>query len=292
MKIVLPVLTALLMLSCTSLHLGSSPFVFIEDINGLSLTENGKPVYYYRKTPKSLTGEYVCNNYLHPLYTPEGDTLTEEFPADHPFHRGVFWAWHQLFLGEKNLGDGWTNQGISYDVTSLKTKTSKGTATLEAFVLWKSDSLENKKAFIEEHTEITVFSITDEGRKIEFEITLKPLLEGIQIGGSADEKGYGGFSARIRMPDDLGFSSENGKVIPQNLQVDAGDQMTFTGDFGNNGKISSLTIMTSSDNPGYPEKWILRQKGSMQNIVFPGRERINLEKPIVLRYSIFIHEKE
>lgn len=276
-----------IMISCNSSH--KSPFIFREEADGISLSEDDQPVYRYQKMPKSLTGEYVCNNYLHPLYSLEGDTLTEEFPPDHTFHRGIFWAWHQLFLDDRNLGDGWTNQGISYEVTEVKTKADPESAALETTVMWKSDSLENRKAFIEEHTRITVSRKRAEGRKIDFEITLKPLSGGLGIGGSADEKGYGGFCARIKMPDDLYFISGSDTVIPQNLQIAAGDRMTFTGSFGDKGEQSSLTIISNPGNPGYPEKWILRQKGSMQNVVFPGRDRIKIEKPLTLKYSILIH---
>lgn len=276
-----------IMISCGSYN--KSPFRFREEANGISLTEDDQPVYWYQKMPKSLTGEYVCNNYLHPLYSLEGDTLTEEFPPDHTFHRGIFWAWHQLFLDGRNLGDGWTNQGISYQVAEVKTKADSGSAILETTVMWQSDSLENKKAFIREHTRITVSGKNADGRRINFEITLIPLSEGIEIGGSADEKGYGGFCSRIKMPDDLCFVSGTDSITPQNLQIEAGDRMTFTGSFGNSRGRNSLTIISNPENPGYPEKWILRRKGSMQNIVFPGRDRMKLEKPLTLKYSIVIH---
>ena len=69
-------------------------------------------------------------------------------------------------------------------------------------------------------------------RKIDFEITLKALVKGLQIGGSADQKGYGGFCVRMRLPDSLVFTSENGPVTPQELQIEAGPWMDFSGKFG------------------------------------------------------------
>jgi hypothetical protein len=45
---------------------------------------------------------------------------------------------------------------------------------------------------------ITVHRDSSGFRKINFEISLSPLIDGIRIGGSDDEKGYGGFSARIK----------------------------------------------------------------------------------------------
>jgi hypothetical protein len=270
----------------------STPFVFTENENGIGLSEDGNPVFYYQRVPKSRTGEYVCNNYLHPLYTLKGDTITEEFPADHLFHRGVFWAWHQLYAGEKNLGDGWINSGISYDIIIADNDTDNKKAALSIAVMWHSDSLNNGKPFIDEHTTITVHRKDDRIRKIDFEIQLNPLIENLQIGGSDDEKRYGGFCVRMKLPYDLGFASQNGPVKPQNLQIKAGPWMDFSAGFGSNGEKSGIAILCHPSNPDYPQQWILRQKGSMQNVVFPGRERFILDKPLMLRYRLIIHEAE
>ena len=58
-----------------------SSFSFKENEQGIGLFENGHAVFFYQRKPKSSDGQYICNNYLHPLYTIDGDTLTEEFPA-------------------------------------------------------------------------------------------------------------------------------------------------------------------------------------------------------------------
>ncbi len=132
-------------------------FLFEQDDNGLSLSENGSPVFYYRKEPKTLTGEYICNHYIHPLYALNGDTLTEEFPPDHPYHRGIFWSWHQFYVDTLSLGDDWVMENISHEVSSLLTSTEKGTASLDLEVLWRSALLENGKDFLMEKTRITVY---------------------------------------------------------------------------------------------------------------------------------------
>jgi len=67
-----------------------STFTFIRNDQGIELSQNGNPVFFYQEKPKSLDGKYICNNYLYPLYSLNGDTLTEEFPVDHPYHRGIF----------------------------------------------------------------------------------------------------------------------------------------------------------------------------------------------------------
>lgn len=275
----------------SSPEMQKSPFFFTETDQGIELVENGNPVFFYQRKPKSLTGQYVCSNYLHPLYGINGDILTEEFPPDHPYHRGIFWAWHQLYVNNNSLGDGWINDGISQDVVNVQTEKSKDRAQLNLEVMWKSSTFQNGKSFMNENTSIIIHKLESNIRKIDFEITLKPLVPGFQIGGSADEKGYGGFCARIKLPDGLIFTSENGPTTPQDLQIKAGPWMDFSADFGKNSEVSSLTILCHPSTPNYPESWILRQKGSMQNIVFPGQNLISIamDKPAVLRYRIIIH---
>jgi hypothetical protein len=282
-----------MMTCCSFPDMKKSPFSFKETDQGIELLENGMPVFFYQRQTKLLAGRYKCNNYLHPLYSLAGDTLTEESPKDHPYHRGIFWAWHQLYVDDKSLGDGWANaSGISQDVVNVKTVNSKDGAQISLEVMWKSSIFQDEKPFMNEHTNIIVHPLESNIRKIDFEITLKPLVPGFQIGGSADEKGYGGFCARIKLPDDLIFTSEIGPVTPQNLQIKAGPWMDFSANFGNNSKVSGLAILCHPSMPNYPEPWVLRQQDrSMQNVVFPGQNKISItmDKPAVLRYRIIIH---
>jgi hypothetical protein len=268
-----------------------SPFSFRETDQGIELLENGKPVFFYQRQTKLLAGQYKCNNYLHPLYSLAGDTLTEESPKDHPYHRGIFWAWHQHYIDNKSVGEGWVIQGLSQDIVNVQKELINGTAQFDLSVLWKSESYQNGKPYIEEHTKIIVYPAEPNVRKIDFEISIKALVPGVQIGGSDDEKGYGGFCPRVKLPDGLIFTSTDGPVTPQNTQIKAGPWMDLSGAYGRKGEIGGITMLCHPSTPNYPAPWILRQKASMQNVVFPGRERINvsMNKPIVLRYRLLIH---
>ena len=266
-----------------------SPFSKKQTAEGIELSENGKTVFFYQKEPKKASEKYSFNNYLHPVYNLIGEIITEEFPPDHLNHRGIFWAWHQLYIDNKNIGDGWMMEYISEDVTDVKTKINRKNAQLNARVLWKSSLWQNGKPFIEEETSIIVHRTEDNTRKIDFEIKLIPLTVGVQIGGSDDEKGYGGFCVRLKMPESLVFTSEKGCVKPQNLQIKSGPWMDFSAIFGKSDEKSGLTILCHPSVPNYPAPWIIRQTGSMQNIVFPGRQRIRIDKPLVLRYRVIIH---
>ena len=262
MKYNFPILTLLtaLLLSCTSSPELQSPFSFTKSDQGVELLENGHPVFFYQRAPQSLTGEYICNNYIHPLYSLDGDTLTEEFPVDHPYHRGIFWAWHQHYIGEQSIGDGWIMKDISYDVVDVQTTADKTSALIRLNVLWKSTVFQNGEPYLEERTNITIHNLQQDVRKIDFEIVLLPLIPDVYIGGSEDKKGYGGFCCRFKMPDGLIFTSKNGQVIPQELQLEAGPWMDFSAPYGNQYQVSGITLLCHPGTPNYPAPWILRQK--------------------------------
>ena len=267
------------------------PFTFIENPQGIELLEAGQKVFFYQKEPKSLDGRYICNNYLHPLYSLEGDILTEEFPADHVFHRGIFWAWHQMYIDNQSIGNGWVMQNISQEVFQVKPGGTKNTARLDLDVHWKSSAWQNGRPYVHEHTTILVHR-TKGVRKIDFEIRLKALVPGVSLGGADDEKGYGGLCLRIKTPEDLIFTSTNGPVTPQNLQITAGSWMDFSGTFRPDSEKSGITLLSHPTLPNYPPTWILRQTRSMQNVVFPGRYRteIPMDKPVILRYRLIVHK--
>ncbi len=283
-------LSTIVFISCQS-NEPDSDFSFEKKEQGVELKENGKPVFFYQKMPKSLNGEYICNNYLHPLYNLKGEVLTEEFPADHPYHRGIFWAWHQIYVNGKSVGDGWIMENIEQEVVNVNLSSDKKSAKLEVDVLWKSPVYENGKPFISEHTTITVHPLQNEIRKIDFAIALKALLPDVEIGGSDDPKGYGGLCTRVKLPDDITFTSDKGIVEPKTEAVFAGPWMDISGTFNENSEINGIAILCHPETPNYPASWILRSKTSMQNIVFPGRERIKVPtgEQLVLYYRLIIH---
>jgi hypothetical protein len=61
---------------------------------------------FYQQQYKAQQGKYFRCHYIHSLYGLDGEVLTEDFTADHPHHRGIFWGRHQLWFGDKKVGDG------------------------------------------------------------------------------------------------------------------------------------------------------------------------------------------
>ncbi len=260
---------------------------------GFLFMEGKDSLFFYQKSPKDMEGKYSRCNYIHPLYGSDNSRLTEDFPVDHLHHRGVFWAWHQILIDNKPISDGWGLKNFQQKVTDIEFRLQKGIGYLNATVDWISPLWRNgSEPFLQEKTTITMYPKTGNYRRIDFEIKLKAMTDRLSIGGSDDEKGYSGFSVRLKLPDDVGFSGENGLVEPTNTAVVAGNTIKITGSFLKGEKKGGVAIYSNPENPVPSTNWILRKAASMQNAVYPGRQPVSIpfDKPLVLKYSLLVFQ--
>lgn len=269
---------------------------FIDSKEGVLLMEGVDSIFFYQSETKSIRGEYPRANYIHPFYGLHGEILTEDFPDDHLHQRGIYWAWHQLWVNDYRVGDPWSCTGITWDVERIEKKISECKAILDIRLFWIGDipvDGENiPTKLVEENTRIAYYSSGDNSKRLEIDIKLTALVENLKIGGSEDNKGYSGFSARIVLPEDIIFISKKGNVEPEETAVEAGNWVDMQGTFDRNGgNKSGITIMFDPKYLNPFHGWILRREGSMQNPAFPGREPILLEKdnPFRMRYKILVH---
>lgn len=71
----------------------------------IDLQNNGKKVLSYQmadtEAPRpEIKPVYRHNSYLHPILTPSGKTVTGDYPPDHLWHRGIWYAWTHTEFGE------------------------------------------------------------------------------------------------------------------------------------------------------------------------------------------------
>jgi methane monooxygenase PmoA-like len=268
-------------------------FTTIKSDEGIEILENHKKVLFYQVRPKSVGGKYERAGFVHPLYSFNEKSLTEDMPEDHPYHRGIFWAWHQIIWHNKQIADGWISQNISWEPSKIAVQKKKKSIILQSEMLWKSVLDDNRsKPVVREHTLITVYRSTSQSRIIDFDIQLFALEDSLKIGGSDDEKGYGGFCLRLKLPGDISFVSNDIEVTPLETAVHAGPWMNFTGSFdGEDSRKIGIAVFCHDSNPGHLTEWILRKKGSMQNVAYPGRKPVALSKNgLRLRYRLVIHD--
>jgi hypothetical protein len=269
-----------------------------KDPQGYWFTEGDTKVLFYQAERKALPdGQAARSNYFHPLYDLDGNVLTEDFPKDHIHHRGIFWAWHQVRINGTTVQDQWVNRDSFWTVQDAQIGSDAGSASLALRVVWESplftDAQGRRRPFVEERSVTRVHRAEGAIRKIDFHQRLTALVDGIEIGGSEDAKGYGGFSYRVVMPPDIRFTGAQGVVTPIENAVSSSPWMDVSGSYGTSGK-SGLTVLTHPSTTGFPQPWILRARGSMQNAVYPGRQPVAIPRgrPVILRYRIVLHRGE
>ena len=276
---------------------------FRSDKDSTSIYENEHLILTYQATHKSQDQQWTRANYLHPVYYPSGELLTEDFPEDHPHHRGVFWAWHQLILGNQKYGDAWKCTDFRWQVHQSHAYKENQAITIANDVTWLSRPLklkndqnppegESKSKLTEAVAEknwITVQPLSEGYRIIDFAISLQGMQDEVQIGGSENVKGYGGFSVRMALDGSETFSSQGRAVTPKTQSIQAGHWI--------NTKRSGagITIINHTNNPGVADEtalWILRSKRSMQNAAYPGRQPVAVgrDEPLQLRYRLVLHD--
>ena len=269
-----------------------------KDAQGYWFAEGDTKVMFYQAERRALPdGQAARSNYFHPLYDLDGTVITEDFPKDHVHHRGIFWAWHQVRVQGKDVQDQWVNRDSYWTVADARPSADARVASLALRVLWESplftDAAGRRRPFVEEQSLTRVHRAEGALRKIDFHQRLTALVDGVEIGGSNDPKGYGGFSYRVVMPPDIRFTGEQGAVTPIENAVAASPWMDVSGTYGPAGK-SGVTVLTHPTTTGFPQTWILRARSSMQNAVYPGRQLtpIPRDRPVVLRYRVVLHRGE
>jgi hypothetical protein len=257
---------------------------------GIEISDNKIPVLFYQVRPKNVSCKYERAGYIHPLYDLQGNILTEDAPEDHPYHRGVFWAWHQVIVNDKNVADGWISENIRFETMDAKVAKLKNIMVITSRLKWEINSGEKALSIINETSQISIYPHTANYRVIDINIKLTPVRDKVKLGGSADEKGYGGFCLRLKLPSDIKFVSADDIIEPKETAVTAGPWIDFVGSFSDGSGDSGIALMAyTTKNESHP--WILRKSKSMQNVPFPGRTPLEIPKDgLSLNYRVVIHD--
>jgi hypothetical protein len=285
--------TIILLISCLFISVAASAQVTMKRIDdGILFTEGNENIAFYKKEASEMGLDKGRCNYFHPVYLPDGTVITEDAPADHIHHRGIYWAWHQILVDSEATGDQWAMQDFIHDVKSVEFfRLPGGAGAFKTVVEWKSPLYEGgEEGFLEEKAIVNFFPQKKNYRIIQFEIQLKALVDNFQIGGSDDVKGYSGFSVRMKLPDDVAFSSVDGLVEPQNEAVETGNYINISGSVAKDSGHGGVMIFSANEFKT-ANHWILRKEKSMQNPVWPGRTPVAVSStaPTVLKYAVVLY---
>ena len=95
-----------------SFSIGSMPasggdLILTDTDDTIRITLRGKPVLEYVKTarpiPDGVEEYFSRSGYIHPVYTPTGQKLTGDYPADHAHQHALFFAWVKSSYNGKNV---------------------------------------------------------------------------------------------------------------------------------------------------------------------------------------------
>lgn len=278
---------ALLVLAAAALAAGE-PFRFVEiSPASLELREGDRPVFVYNHgmiLKPGMKEEYRRSSYVHPLYAPDGTVLTDDFPEDHPHHRGICWTWPVVRF-EGQTYDVWALVGMRQRFLRwLARDASADRARLKVQNGWFA----GERQAVKEVVEFLVSPASEGRRTIDFALCLEALDRPVEIAGR-EKKGYGGLGIR--------FAPRQETVIRTDAGVESGDSDLVTHRWAElsalfAGRPAGARIEIDPANPGAPNGWCLRHYGYVA-VSWPGTQSFTLapKQPLALRYRITVFNR-
>jgi hypothetical protein len=257
------------------------------DDGSLGVWEGDRPVLAYNHGVRSKAGvpdDRRRSTYVHPLYGPDGEVLTDDFPKDHYHHRGLFWAWPHVRVGEAE-SDLWMLRGVRQQFV----RWTERTAGREGAALGVENGwYVGDRRVVKEEVRFGIAPADERGRTIDFELRLTALDEPVTLRGAAG-KGYGGLSLRFAPRKETAVTTADGR---QRRDLDlarlawADLSATFPGSRGPSG----VAVFADRGHPDVPPTWITREYGFL-GVGWPGAEPVVLRpgRVVTLRYRLWVH---
>ena len=257
-----------------------------KDAGAVTLRQGKMDVLSYRygdQCKKGLDSKYTHSCYIHPLNGLDGEVLTDDFPADHRHHRGLYWTWPQMKVRGREVQT-WHPSGLRQQfVKWIKKEIQGDVAILHVENEWK---LDGKEKVATEKVKLTVHPADAAGRAIDVDLTFEAIGGPIELLG-AKGKGYGGFSFRgAPMFKGAPITTDTGRLKKDSLKVPFRWADISTQKAG-------VAVFVSPDHPNYPPTWMLRNSyGGILNVSWPGLKPFVLQpgKPMTLRYRLYVHQ--
>jgi hypothetical protein len=266
-------------------------FTFVEDpAEGTLTIHDGKTdvlTYCYGDQLKpEVDPKYIQSCYIHPLYSLDGRVLTDDFPADHFHHHGLFWVW-PVVRARGVTTSSWEPKIPSlkhHFVHWLKRNVVDGAFALSVENDWK---LYEKETVAKEIVTLRIHPADRVGRVIDFELSIEAVGGPLELQGTPDQnKGYGGLCFRgapiftaATMTTDKGVLKEDAVNLPFRWAD------LSTAELG-------ISIFVSPDHPGYPTKWMIRNSyAGIINASWPGLKQVVVKpgEPVILHYRVYVH---
>ena len=267
------------------------------DDKSLGLFDGGKPVLVYNHgmiLKKGVPERYRRACYLHPVYGLDGEVITDDFPRDHRHHRGIFWAWPHIKVGDAKEVQTWIPAGIDNKLVKwIRKDADAKQAVLECENGW----FVGDKKVVAERLKLVVHPADGDTRALDFEFVWTAADQPVKLTG-AGGKSYGGLTVRYatRFTEPDGIKQKQVTItVPSGVSgKDLANTRLEWADFiapfpGAKGK-SGAAVFIARDHPDYPPTWLTRHYGCLC-VGWPGVKGGTLEpgKPVTCRYRVLVH---
>jgi hypothetical protein len=224
------------------------------------------------------------SDYIHPLYGLHGEILTDDWVADHPHHRGIYWAWPEV---------DW--QGQRGDLHALQQVFARptGKVNIEHFPDFVQIEAENewrwedRTPIVREVAIIRAYHQTGNGRAIDLTFRFTALDADVLI-ARRGQSHYGGLNVRLSPAQDQQIATFTDP--PEASPRRAWAHRSGTPQGGQS--VVGLTILQSPLNPDYPGDWVQYPNIFWVQPTFPAsgtRYTITKDRPLELRYRLGLH---
>jgi hypothetical protein len=246
------------------------------------------PVFVYHfgaVTSSNAPNARSRSNYFHPLYGLDGEVLTDDFPQDHDYHRGLYWAWSHIRVGDQEY-DSWSLRGIRYEFQRWLAKEARSDGVRLGV---ENGWFVGDKQIMRETVWVQVHPRSASSRAIDLELRWTPTDHPVRLLGAAG-KSYGGltlrFGPRSKTMITVPGGRTSGDLVVSNLPwADlSGDLKKGSGD------LSGVAVFVNPGHPDYPPTWMTRHYGLLA-AGWPGvtPKTLPAGEPVTCRYRIWIH---
>jgi hypothetical protein len=260
------------------------------DLNekSLGLWEGDKPVLVYNhgiiSPPSGVPADRARSSYVHPLYGLEGEVLTDDFPKDHYHHRGLFWSWPHVKIGDQHY-DLWMLKGIRHQFERwLERQASTNIAVLGVENGWYVGA----EKVMQERIWFRVHAAGVSERAIDMTCEWVPQGKPITLTG-AEGKSYGGLTLRFPPGTNTAITIPSG-LTAKDLPMTNLPWADLTRFWDKEKTTSGVAIFVSPDHPDFPPQWLTRHYGVLC-LGWPGVKPATFQPGETIRcqYRVWIH---
>ena len=254
----------------------------------LALSVGERPVFAYRFAKDEGT---PC---FHPLAV-QGHTMTELSPADHAWHRALWFVWK--YVNDANFWD-WTEEkkGVITGKTRLAGQERFTSSPAGGVLEMNLEYVAAEKVLLAERRVLAMGLPRDDGSySIDWQMTFTAPQQDALFERTPPEKfahgGYAGLSYRAAKMRDVQVLDGEGRKDMAGHGKPA-RWMDLSGTLDPQGPVAGLAMFDHPSNPRHPTPWFIVMKGfAYINPAFLFAEPYTLPagKSLTLRYRVFVH---